>query len=101
MPPSLDSDSSGAEQDNPAARLRTELELASIASPGRSTDTERHLLQALEFGGRHSLVETLVQAGPAIIQLVDGFRPGEHHQVVASGSHVMKRRPERSASQRQ
>jgi LuxR family maltose regulon positive regulatory protein len=72
----LDSVPSGTEPDTPAARLRAELELAWIASVEGSTDTtQRHLLQALELGGRYSLVEIFVQAGPAIMQLVAGL-PG-------------------------
>ena len=72
----LDSVPSGTEPDNPAADLRAELELAWTSSAEGSADTTQlHLLQALELGGRHSLVEIFVQAGPAIVQLVAGL-PG-------------------------
>jgi len=67
----MDSVPSGAEPANPAADLRAELQLAWISSAeGSADDAESHLLQALELGGRHSLVELFVQAGPAIVQLV-------------------------------
>jgi ATP/maltotriose-dependent transcriptional regulator MalT len=66
----------GTEPDNPAADLRAELELAWMSSAEGSTGTtEQHLRQALELGGRHSLVEIFVQAGPVIVQLVAGL-PG-------------------------
>jgi LuxR family maltose regulon positive regulatory protein len=62
--------------DNPAAELRAELELAWVSSAEGSADTsQRHLLQALELGSRHSLVEIFAQAGPAVVQLVTGL-PG-------------------------
>jgi LuxR family maltose regulon positive regulatory protein len=72
----LDSVASCTAPDNPAADLRAELALAWMSSAEGSADTtEQHLLQALELGGRHSLVEIFVQAGPAIVQLVAGL-PG-------------------------
>jgi LuxR family transcriptional regulator, maltose regulon positive regulatory protein len=70
----MDAVPSHAGPDNPAADLRAELQLAWMANAEGSTDTaERHLLQALEIGGRHSLVAIFVQAGPAIVQLVAGL----------------------------
>jgi LuxR family maltose regulon positive regulatory protein len=70
----MDAVPSHAGPHNPAADLRAELQLAWLSSAEGSTDTtERHLLQALELGGRHSLVEIFVQAGPAIVQLVAGL----------------------------
>jgi LuxR family transcriptional regulator, maltose regulon positive regulatory protein len=84
----LDSAPSGTQPDNPAARLRAELELAWISSAEGSTDTTvGHLLHALELGARHSLVEIFVQAGPAIIQLVAGL-PGVR---TAFGENVLRR----------
>jgi LuxR family transcriptional regulator, maltose regulon positive regulatory protein len=72
----MDAVPSDTDGDNPAADLRTQLQLAWMSSAEGSTDTtERHLLLALEVGGRHSLVEIFVQAGPAIVQLVAGL-PG-------------------------
>jgi LuxR family transcriptional regulator, maltose regulon positive regulatory protein len=62
--------------DNPAADLRAELELAWASSAeGTVEDAQMHLSRALELGGRHSLVETFVQAGPAVVELVKGL-PG-------------------------
>ncbi len=62
--------------DNPAAELRMELELAWASSAeGTMADARRHLSRALEIGARHSLVETFVQAGPAVVALVQGL-PG-------------------------
>ena len=73
----MDSAPSVTETDNPAADLRAELQLAWLASAEGSADTAQlHLLQALELGGRHSLVEIFVQAGPAVVQLIAGL-PGE------------------------
>jgi len=57
--------------ENPAADLRTMLELAWASSAeGSVDDAQAHLRKALELGGRHSLVETFVLAGPAIVKLV-------------------------------
>ncbi len=73
----MDSAPSVTETDNPAADLRAEVQLAWLASAEGSADTAQlHLLQALELGGRHSLVEIFVQAGPAVVQLIAGL-PGE------------------------
>jgi LuxR family maltose regulon positive regulatory protein len=70
----LDSVPPDMQSENPAAELRTELGLAWMSSVEGWADTARvHLLQALELGGRHSLVEIFVQAGPAVIQLVAGL----------------------------
>jgi LuxR family maltose regulon positive regulatory protein len=72
----VDSIPSGTEPDNPAADLRAELQLAWISSTEGSTGgAKRHVLKALELGGRHSLVEIFAQAGPVIVQLVAGL-PG-------------------------
>jgi LuxR family maltose regulon positive regulatory protein len=72
----MDSVPSGTESDNPAAALRAQLQLAWLSSAEGSPDTSQlHLLEALELGGRHSLVEIFVQAGPAVVQLVSGL-PG-------------------------
>jgi LuxR family transcriptional regulator, maltose regulon positive regulatory protein len=71
----MNSSLSDAEVDNPAADLRAELQLAWMSSVEGSADTTQiHLLQALELGGRHSLVEIFVQAGSAIVQLVAGLQ---------------------------
>ena len=72
----MDSVPSGTKSDNPAAELRSELQLAWVSSAEGSADTSQlHLLQALELGGRHSLVDIFAQAGPAVVQLVAGL-PG-------------------------
>jgi LuxR family transcriptional regulator, maltose regulon positive regulatory protein len=72
----IDSAPIKTEPDDPAADLRAEIQLAWLSSAEGSKETaEQHLLQALELGGRHSLVEIFVQAGPAIVQLVAGL-PG-------------------------
>jgi LuxR family maltose regulon positive regulatory protein len=73
----MDASAPGPEADNPAAALRAELQLAWLSSTEGSPDaTQLHLLQALELGSRHSLVEIFVQAGPALVQLVAGL-PGD------------------------
>jgi LuxR family maltose regulon positive regulatory protein len=67
----MDSLPSSPDPDNPAADLRVELLLAWMSSAEGSTNTStRHLLKALDIGGRHSLVEIFAQAGPVIMQLV-------------------------------
>jgi LuxR family transcriptional regulator, maltose regulon positive regulatory protein len=72
----LDTVRPDAEAAYPAAQLRTELGLAWASSAdGSATDTQLHLRNALEIGGRHSLVEIIVQAGPTVIQLVHAL-PG-------------------------
>ena len=71
----LDFGPSSPEPDNPAAELRLEIQRAWLSSAEGSAETmQAHLLQALELGARHSLVEIFVQAGPAILQLVAGVR---------------------------
>lgn len=72
----MDSIPAGNGVENPAADLRTELQLAWTSSAeGMVDDARLHLAQALELGNRHSLVEAFVQAGPAILELVTGL-PG-------------------------
>jgi ATP/maltotriose-dependent transcriptional regulator MalT len=72
----MDAARSRTGMDNPAADLRAELELAWASSAeGTAEDAQTHLSRALELGGRHSLVETFVQAGPTVVQLVKGL-PG-------------------------
>ena len=56
---------------------------------GSADTSQLHLLQALELGGRHSLVEIFVQAGPAIVQLVAGLQAsGPHFERSSSVAHV-------------
>jgi LuxR family maltose regulon positive regulatory protein len=91
----MDSVPSSPELDNPAADLRVELERAWLSSAeGSEETTQAHLIQALELGARHSLVEIFVEAGPAILQLVAGFRgvPNAFREAVLGRSRQLSSR---------
>lgn len=56
---------------HPAAAVRTLLLQAWLSSVEDSADeSRRDLVEAMELGEQHSLVELFVQAGPAVVQLV-------------------------------
>ena len=69
-----ESDRVASPTENPAAELRGELEQAwSSQEEGSVEEAHEHLRKALDVGSRHSLVEMFVQAGPAILELLDGL----------------------------
>jgi LuxR family transcriptional regulator, maltose regulon positive regulatory protein len=71
----MDNAPTDTDSGNAAAALRVMLELAWASSvEGSVAESQRHLSEAMELGGQHSLVEIFVQSGPALIQLVAGLR---------------------------